>query len=90
MTAIPARPDAMLNRVNLSAALTEAGFPVSPTTLSTKATRGGGPPYQKFGTRALYRWDLALQWANGLLTDPVRGSSRESSGASSSSQHVAA
>ena len=25
-------------------------------TLATKATRGGGPPFQKFGSRALYRW----------------------------------
>jgi hypothetical protein len=75
-TSIPARPDTMLTRVQVSAALTEAGFPVSPTTLSTKATRGGGPPYQKFGTRALYRWESALQWANDLLTDPARRSPR--------------
>ena len=43
--------------------LTEAGFPVTEATLATKATRGGGPPFQKFGSRALYRWADALLWA---------------------------
>ena len=39
-------------------------------TLATKATRGGGPPYQKFGSRALYRWGDALLWAKERLSAP--------------------
>jgi hypothetical protein len=56
-------PDALLTRDQTAAALTEAGYPVRPKTLATKATRGGGPPYRLFGTRPLYRWSEALDWA---------------------------
>lgn len=41
-----------------------------PKTLSTKASRGGGPPYYKFGSRALYRWADALAWAEARLGPP--------------------
>lgn len=67
---IPSDPDARLTRYQIAAALTEAGFPVSPATLSSKACRGGGPPYQRFHGRAMYQWGTALQWAKGLLVDP--------------------
>jgi hypothetical protein len=56
MSSIPTNPDALLTRDQLSDAFKESGFPVEPSTLATKATRGGGPPFQKFGIRALYRW----------------------------------
>ena len=67
---IPEHADARLTRRNTAAALTEAGFPVKEATLATKATRGGGPPYQRFGSRALYRWGDALLWAKGRLSAP--------------------
>jgi hypothetical protein len=67
--------DALLTRHQAAEALTEAGFPVSVTTLSTKATRGGGPEYLKFGPRTLYRWSSTLAWANGRLTAPRRSTS---------------
>jgi hypothetical protein len=38
--------DALLTRDATAAALTEAGYPTSPKTLATKATPGGGPPFQ--------------------------------------------
>jgi hypothetical protein len=38
--------------------------------LATKATRGGGPRYCRFGPRVLYRWNDALAWAEGRLTAP--------------------
>jgi hypothetical protein len=72
---IPNDPQALLTRVQTAAALTQAGFPVSPATLSTKATRGGGPPYRKFGPRALYEWGTSLRWATERLRDPVRNTS---------------
>jgi hypothetical protein len=67
---IPVTLDALLTRGRTAEALTEAGFPVKAKTLATKATRGGGPPFNKFGPRVLYRWDDALSWAEGRLTGP--------------------
>ncbi len=58
--------DALLTRERVAQALTAAGYPISPRTLATKATRGGGPPYAIFAARALYRWGDALDWARKL------------------------
>jgi hypothetical protein len=72
---IPENPDALLTREGVSAALTASGFPTKPKTLSTKASRGGGPPYRRFGQRALYRWGDALAWAQAKLSDPHQSTS---------------
>jgi hypothetical protein len=74
---IPETSDALLTRRQTAEALTEAGFPVKAKTLATKATRGGGPPFSKFGLRALYRWDDALSWARRRLTAPYRNTSEQ-------------
>jgi hypothetical protein len=63
-------PDDLLTRDATAAALTEAGYPTSPKTLASKATRGGGPPFQHYGPRVLYRWKFSLAWAEGRLTPP--------------------
>lgn len=68
-------PDTLLTRVKTAEALTAAGFPVSPATLATKATRGGGPAFSKFGPRVLYRWCGALEWAQGRTTPVVASTS---------------
>lgn len=47
-----------------------AGYPVAHATLATKATRGGGPPYRLFSSRALYRWADALEWAQTNTSAP--------------------
>jgi hypothetical protein len=70
MTAIPEKPDALLTRPQTAAALTEEGYPTSAATLATKASRGGGPPYQLFGPRVLYRWSTSLAWAQSRLSTP--------------------
>jgi len=57
-----------LTRRDTAEALTRAGYPISPATLSTMATRGGGPAYIKFGGRVLYDWDVALAWAEARET----------------------
>jgi hypothetical protein len=75
MSQIPDNADALLKREAAAAALTAAGYPVSPRTLATKATRGGGPPYSLFSGRALYRWGDALDWARSLTTPPRRSTS---------------
>lgn len=71
MPAAP-NPDSLLRRRALAEALTGAGFPVTEATLATKATRGGGPPFRRFGTIPLYRWGDAIAWAEGRLSPPVR------------------
>jgi hypothetical protein len=64
---IPDR-DALLTRDETAVALTAAGYPIRSATLCTKANRGGGPPFQRFGTRTLYRWGDAIDWAEGRTT----------------------
>jgi hypothetical protein len=46
-------PDTFLPRVRGAKELTDRGFPTSPKTLSTKASRGGGPPYRLYGKVAI-------------------------------------
>ena len=72
---IPESPDALLPRKDTAESLTAAGYPVKPATLATKATRGGGPPYQLFGTKPLYRWGDSLAWAESRLSPPRRSTS---------------
>jgi hypothetical protein len=71
----PLDPDALLTRARLAEELNKLGYPITVTTLATKATRGGGPPYDLFGRRPLYRWRNALSWAEGRLTAPRCSSS---------------
>jgi hypothetical protein len=72
---IPEDADALLTRAALAEALTAAGFPVKAQTLATKASRGGGPPYQLFGVRPRYRWGPAVAWAESRLSAPRRSTS---------------
>src|SRR6516164_1071031 len=72
---IPDDPDRRLTRNETAAALTAVGFPIKAATLATKATRGGGPPFSRFGLRPLYRWGDALAWAQSRLSQPVSSTS---------------
>ncbi|MEO3473372.1 hypothetical protein AAFN86_16000 [Roseomonas sp. CAU 1739] len=66
--AAPSLPaDIKLGRQQVADALTAAGFPISRKTLENMAWRGEGPPYAKFGKRAVYGWASALEWANDRL-----------------------
>jgi hypothetical protein len=69
-TLIPDNPDALLRREPTAEALTAIGYPIRAKTLATKATRGGGPPFRKFGPWPLYRWGDALAWAQSRLEAP--------------------
>jgi len=82
---IPDTPDSLLTRDRTAQALTEAGFPVKAKTLATKATRGGGPPYRKFGPRALNRWGVALAWAQGRLSATYCSTSEQDAAATNGS-----
>jgi hypothetical protein len=39
------------------------------------ASRGGGPKFSKWGSRALYRWRDLLEWAESRLSEPTRSTS---------------
>ncbi|MHA8046981.1 hypothetical protein [Roseomonas mucosa] len=67
---IPSDPERLLVRKDAAAALTEAGYPISPKTLETYAVRGCGPTYSRFGTRTLYRWADLLDWAKAKVQPP--------------------
>jgi hypothetical protein len=69
------KDDTLLGRAALAEALTAAGYPTRPSTLATKACRGGGPPYQLYGRMPLYEWGKALLWARSRLSAPVSSSS---------------
>jgi hypothetical protein len=72
---VPTDPETLLTRDATAAALTESGFPVASTTLATKATRGGGPPFRKFGLKPLYRWGDSIEWAQSKLGPVVTSTS---------------
>lgn len=72
---VPDNLDALLTRAQTGAALRAAGFPVADKTLATKASRGGGPPFRRFGARVLYRWGDALEWAQSRLSAPIGSTS---------------
>lgn len=72
---IPQNSDALLTRPQTGAALREAGFPIADKSLATRASRGGGPPYRRFGARVLYRWGDALDWAQSRLSPPIGSTS---------------
>jgi hypothetical protein len=74
--ALPDRDD-LLTRDETAVALTVAGYPIRSATLGTKATRGGGPPFRRFGTRSLYRWGDAIDWAAGRMVACAQGDTRD-------------
>jgi hypothetical protein len=55
--------------------LTEQGYPVASTTLAKYASVGGGPIFESFGRKPLYRPDDLLTWANERSTGPRRSTS---------------
>ncbi|MGO9432559.1 hypothetical protein [Rhodoblastus sp.] len=64
-------PDARLTRQELAKALTEAGYPISHSTLASMATRGGGPLFQHWGSKPIYAWAEAVAWAEARISRPV-------------------
>ena len=76
---INARPnltiDGWVSRRAGSEFLRSHGFPVAVATLASLVTRGGGPPYHKFGKRVLYNRAALLKWAEARLSKPRLNSS---------------
>jgi hypothetical protein len=61
-------PESMLVRKACAEALTAHGFPIREATLSTMATRGGGPAFCLFNKRVIYNWGIALEWARAKVS----------------------
>ena len=68
-------PETKLRRADTAKSLTEAGYPITASTLATMATRGGGPPYEKWGPFPIYTWGATINWAKGRLSAPQRSTS---------------
>ena len=59
-----------LTRVAAAKALTAGGYPISPTTLATMASRGGGPVYRMFFGRSFYLPGDLFAWAESRIGPP--------------------
>lgn len=60
----------LLTRPEAAAHLNSLGFPITKNTLQKMATLGGGPEYQLFGNKALYRPSKLIAWAEAKLSVP--------------------
>jgi hypothetical protein len=55
--------------------LTQRGYKTSPATLNKKRCVGGGPEFELFGRRPLYKETALLEWAQARTTPPLRSTS---------------
>ena len=68
-------PQTFLTSPQLAGALEQCGIQCSTETLATKATRGGGSPFRKFGKLRLYQWGDAVDWVRETMSEPARTTS---------------
>jgi hypothetical protein len=59
-----------LDRQQAAAFLTERGYRTAPATLAKLASIGGGPTFESFGRKPLYREPDLLAWAQARTTGP--------------------
>jgi hypothetical protein len=64
-----------LDRKEAASFLTARGYRTAPATLAKLACIGGGPPFESFGRRPLYRETDLLAWAKARSTGPRRSTS---------------
>jgi len=64
-----------LDRKHAAQFLTERGYRTAPATLAKLACIGGGPAFESFGRRPLYRESDLLAWAQARTTGPRRSTS---------------
>lgn len=67
--------DRRLTRREAADFLTTRGYRVAPTTLAKYATVGGGPLFQCFGRKPLYRPADLVAWVEARTTGPLRTTS---------------
>jgi hypothetical protein len=66
-----------LTRSEAAAFLTERGYRVAYATLNKYATVGGGPVFESFGRRPLYKPADLLAWVASKTTPPRRHTSEQ-------------
>jgi hypothetical protein len=66
-----------LTRSEAAAFLTERGYRVAYATLNKYATVGGGPVFESFGRRPLYKPADLLAWVASKTTAPRRHTSEQ-------------
>jgi hypothetical protein len=64
-----------LTRTEAAAFLSERGYRVAYATLNKYATVGGGPVFESFGRRPLYKPSSLLEWVESRTTSPRRSTS---------------
>jgi hypothetical protein len=71
-----------LDRRQAAAFLTDRGYRTALATLAKLACIGGGPAFQSFGRKPLYREPDLLAWAEARTTGPRRSTSDPGAGLS--------
>jgi hypothetical protein len=66
-----------LNRAEAAAFLSERGYRVAYATLNKYATVGGGPSFESFGRRPLYKPTDLLAWVASKTSGPRRSTSEQ-------------
>ena len=66
-----------LTRAEAAAFLSERGFRVAYATLNKYATVGGGPVFESFGRRPLYKPTALLAWVAEKTSAPRRSTSEQ-------------
>lgn len=64
-----------LDRQQAAAFLTAHGYRTAPATLAKLASIGGGPLFESFGRKPLYRETDLIEWARSKTTGPRRSTS---------------
>src|ERR1700739_4312057 len=67
--------ESRLDRRQAAAFLTARGYRTAPATLAKLACIGGGPTFESFGRKPLYREAELLAWAKAKTTGPRRSTS---------------
>ena len=65
-----------LNRTAAAEYVRSKGLPCAKLTLQKYATTGGGPEFQKFGSRVVYKAERLDRWIESRLSDPAASTSR--------------
>jgi hypothetical protein len=68
-------PDPALDTKEASGFLTDHGFKTSPATLNKYRCIGGGPQYDLFGRKPIYRPPALLEWARSRTKFGLRSTS---------------
>jgi hypothetical protein len=60
-------PQTYLTRTGVAQTLKVCGITISSETLATKVSRGGGPPFRKFGRTPMYLWGDVVAWVKSEI-----------------------